>query len=237
MPQDTRAATGEQASLSHHVATQPVIPVAYSNVKPYSTSWMQPQTWPATTDPAPTNTAMAPSVRYPDNVNVLMWHPLTMQSMQSHVEAFPNASPGPRGNMMNPATSPVPASANPYFKPTQPYWYGHGNAEYGYQQHPAPSFDLRYAFPAAAMTFHGRTARLVNPMYGPQIREQHRPVTCTLHNSDLWKIFNRHTTEMVITKAGRYVVMSLCLLFQITSSPAESVQSVSISFRPNEHNH
>lgn len=190
---------GEQTPLSH--VTQQVIPVAYGNVKPYSTPWMQTQTWPSAAAEPPSATPVGPSVRYPDNVNVLMWHPM---AVQSHVEPYANSATGPRPNtgMINSTSPPVPAAANTYYKPPTPFWFGGGNSEYGYQN-VAPGFDLRYAFPATALTFHGRTARLVNPMYRPQISEQHRAVTCTLHNADLWKIFNRHTTEMVITKAGR----------------------------------
>ena len=32
-------------------------------------------------------------------------------------------------------------------------------------------------------------------------------ITVTLHNADLWAKFHRETTEMIITKAGRYACM------------------------------
>ena len=32
-------------------------------------------------------------------------------------------------------------------------------------------------------------------------------ITVTLHNRDLWAKFHRETTEMIITKAGRYACM------------------------------
>lgn len=37
-------------------------------------------------------------------------------------------------------------------------------------------------------------------------------ITVTLHNRDLWAKFHRETTEMIITKAGRYA----CMYFGVT---------------------
>nr|CDO67950.1 T-box transcription factor A SciTbxA [Sycon ciliatum] len=200
-------AHGATVPLSH--VTPQVFPVAYSSVKSYpNTPWLQ-STWPTQAAAAaatnashsPARPMSSPAMRYPDNVNVLMWHPMTMSS---HMESYNNSTNAPQATLMNTSSaSPLQPAGNPYYKPSPPFWIGPGGSEYAMQQPAPPSLDLRYAFPAAALTFHGRTARLVSPMYRPQISETHRPVTCKLQNADLWQVFNRHTTEMVITKAGR----------------------------------
>ena len=41
-------------------------------------------------------------------------------------------------------------------------------------------------------------------------------VQVTLENRDLWKQFSKITNEMIVTKAGRYV-LSVLLFWQVTS--------------------
>lgn len=76
-------------------------------------------------------------------------------------------------------------------------------------------------------TFHPSPSMMASGAFDSESERSYNPApTVKLENEDLWQVFHKHGTEMVITKAGRYIFSSETSELPLNSKNLLSFKSI-----------